>query len=657
MSLHRVNQLVEKFGKRRYVDVLKGTALEQHAKDHGFGLYVVRGVLERDVEETWTTYCERMFDQKSRENGGTKLGVNKKFDSTLQAVMNECTCKYNYAGTARHVVVQLREDEHNGVCEVMSKSMEWVNDKLGLERSLEFNELVTNQYDIEKEEYAPWHTDKNPLLGRESLIVSLTLGAPGVFCFAPFYGVKSASKWNHKCEKTKKQRYLNGGVRGCVDLQRGDLLFMCGTFQEHMAHKTLKISRFTESMLDDFPAVNDTVRATLCSLIKKTKALGKYRYAITFRRIVNHSDGSAAFQTQFRCPLRPACGSESTNAPKKRGRGRENSETARGAATEPSMKKRRIISTRPSMSDSMETHQTYIEDELRRLIPDASVGSQRINKFYDYVERVMVVVDEWHDDFELVDSELVKMLKFRKLVYSALAQVKRLLLLNSISVESQGYIDALQLFYRRDRGGEYDVLNTPHYSDQRWKLGMNQSNAKSRTFRVLMPLGTVLDIFDNADIQYFLEKEGVRCHWKYIEARWHCVCNIRRSGLVEVDWSRVGGPYVEVKTLELAADFMTDMTRYPVIPPETSGRFWKGREQKAFKFLRWWRKILVSTKKEQMQLPAERFPEMKFLPWGLPRELNDMPVALWLKRQPNVVWKQWEARALCRWRRNYQFAW
>ena len=147
MSLHRVNQLLEGFGKRGYVDVLKGTRLEQHGKDHGFGLYVVRGVLERDVEETWTTYCERMFDQKSRENGGTKLGGNKKFYSTLQAVMNECTCKYNYAGTARHVVVQLREDEHNGVCEVMSKSMEWVNDKLGLERSLQFNELVTNQYE------------------------------------------------------------------------------------------------------------------------------------------------------------------------------------------------------------------------------------------------------------------------------------------------------------------------------------------------------------------------------------------------------------------------------------------------------------------------------------------------------------------------------
>ena len=172
-----------------------------------------------------------------------------------------------------------------------------------------------------------------------------------------------------------------------------------------------------------------------------------------------------------------------------------------------------------------------------------------------------------------------------------------------------------------------------------------------------MPLGTVLDIIDNADIQYFLEKEGIRCHWKYIEARWHCVCNIRRSGLVEVDWSRVGGPYVEVKTVELAADFMTDMTRYQVIPPETSGRLWEEREQLGLEILRWWRKILVSTKKEQMQLPADKFPEMRFLPWGLPRELNDMPVALWLKRQPDVWWKQSQRRAFFSWRCNRAHAW
>ena len=225
-------------------------------------------------------------------------------------------------------------------------------------------------------------------------------------------------------------------------------------------------------------------------------------------------------------------------------------------------------------------------------------------------------------------------------------------MLNSISVEARRHIEDLHMFYRRERGGESDVRNTPRYSDERWKLGMNNSNAKSKTFRVVMPLGAVLDIIDHADIKHFLDKEGVRCHWRCIDARWDYVCNIRRSGLIEVDWSRVGKPYVEVKTVELAANFMTDMTRYQVIPPETSGRLWEERERLGLEILRWWREILVSTKKEQMQLTADKFPEERFLPWGLPRELNDMPVALWLKRQPNVCRTQTKRRAYLRWRCN-----
>ena len=109
MSLHRVKQLLEGFARSGYVDVLKGTPLEPHGKNHGFGLYAVRGVLEHDVQDTWAKDCLSMFAQKAGELGGTKLGSNRKHYSTIQAVLNECTCKYNYAGAAKHVVTQLYE--------------------------------------------------------------------------------------------------------------------------------------------------------------------------------------------------------------------------------------------------------------------------------------------------------------------------------------------------------------------------------------------------------------------------------------------------------------------------------------------------------------------------------------------------------------------
>ena len=58
-----------------------------------------------------------MFAYKAHDVGGTKFGANKKHYSTVQAVLNECTCKYEY--------------EDNGMCQVLLNSLEWVNHNLG----------------------------------------------------------------------------------------------------------------------------------------------------------------------------------------------------------------------------------------------------------------------------------------------------------------------------------------------------------------------------------------------------------------------------------------------------------------------------------------------------------------------------------------------
>ena len=158
----------------------------------------------------------------------------------------------------------------------------------------------------------------------------------------------------------------------------------------------------------------------------------------------------------------------------------------------------------------------------------------------------MVIVDKWDENYELVGAKIrsvtgrerekfSKMFNFQQQLYFALAQVKRVAMLNSISGDARRHLKDLNMYYRRQRRPDSDVQDTPAYSDERWSLGMNNSNAKSRTFRVLMPLGNVLDIIDHADIKHFLDKEGVRCHWKCIDARWDYVCNIRRSDLIEVD--------------------------------------------------------------------------------------------------------------------------
>ena len=108
------------------------------------------------------------------------MGQISKHYSIVQAVLNECTCKYEY--------------EDNGVCQVLLNSLEWVTHNLGQERSLLLNEIVANEYAHINDEYTPWDSDKNGLVDDEALILSVTLGALGVFCFASRHGAESAKK-------------------------------------------------------------------------------------------------------------------------------------------------------------------------------------------------------------------------------------------------------------------------------------------------------------------------------------------------------------------------------------------------------------------------------------------------------------------------------
>ena len=71
-------------------------------EDKGFGLYVARGALPPDLQEDRAGECYHMFRCKEGDPGGTKLVSKKQHYSTAQAVLNECTCKYVYEGTARH---------------------------------------------------------------------------------------------------------------------------------------------------------------------------------------------------------------------------------------------------------------------------------------------------------------------------------------------------------------------------------------------------------------------------------------------------------------------------------------------------------------------------------------------------------------------------
>ena len=94
----------------------------------------------------------------------------------MQGVTGSCTCKYAYAGTAKHPLIHLPDLKNAEV--MMMSTLEWVHDKCSLIYShqakgsvasalvpSQFNELVANRYDSGQSQSIPWHSDENDLIG------------------------------------------------------------------------------------------------------------------------------------------------------------------------------------------------------------------------------------------------------------------------------------------------------------------------------------------------------------------------------------------------------------------------------------------------------------------------------------------------------------
>ena len=60
---------------------------------------------------------------------------------------------------------------------------------------------------------------------------------------------------------------------------------------------------------------------------------------------------------------------------------------------------------------------------------------------------------------------------------------------------------------------------------------------------------------------YFKAHGGVRAHWWALREQDAKLYSIRSTGLVPLQWEQVGGPFVEIKVLELALDFTKDRAK------------------------------------------------------------------------------------------------
>ena len=137
----------------------------------------------------------------------------------------------DYEGTARNPVFKTdKVAPFKAVCE-------WLHDVHKVPRQEHFNEIVANIYSRPKNQSIGAHTDQNPLLGETSDILSLSMGAAGVFFWHPSQ-TGQLRGWGKK-ELDRHAREREQGFHGCVPLLPGDLFLATGTFQKHLVHGAL----------------------------------------------------------------------------------------------------------------------------------------------------------------------------------------------------------------------------------------------------------------------------------------------------------------------------------------------------------------------------------------------------------------------------------
>ena len=214
-------------------DVLKGTTLQaaSSSAEQRCACLPVPGFLPGPIAVDW----HRRFLELLRAHGApisrpqNTNAVTLPYQyTTAQFIRGPCTCKYDYAGTAKHRVFQYGFGIEDGPS-VIAEVDQYFRNTFNLSGPSIPSMWVVNAYTAEK--YIDWHTDEAPLFGAldaETEIVSLSLGPDGVFCIQPRTGQSFAAELGLAGKKLT-DKIAERGLRHAVKLSEGDFLLMVGS--------------------------------------------------------------------------------------------------------------------------------------------------------------------------------------------------------------------------------------------------------------------------------------------------------------------------------------------------------------------------------------------------------------------------------------------
>ena len=193
-------------------DVLAGTVFAPLAQKHEFGLYVIRGAYEASEALSAHRDLQTLFRglELSEAMGVKSISVGSKATEhykTVQAVTGCCRCQHRYPGTEKHLLYNVDK------IPALQKPTQWITNLGRGSGVTEFNQFVANEYSCDADDAIPLHTDDNDLLEKCTEILTLSMGAPGIFCFEPDTKLHNASPlyeagWNteKKASMTEKRQ-------------------------------------------------------------------------------------------------------------------------------------------------------------------------------------------------------------------------------------------------------------------------------------------------------------------------------------------------------------------------------------------------------------------------------------------------------------------
>ncbi len=626
-----LSQLRTYFGSENIVDVFENTAFAAPGSQYGFGLYIVSGVLDDAVLQERGRSLRQAFDDIQMEYGTNATAIKGKGKprhyASIQTTADCCSCKYEYAGVSRHKV--WRTETVAGLKEIDT----WLQQSVGVPWRC-CNEVVANWYRAADREAIPWHTDASELYDEHNEVLSLSMGAKGIFCIQP--QSRDSNRWQHeagwyKKEATRRQHWIQLQLRMAVPVLPGDLMVMWGRFQTFCVHKTIHAPELdavgvSNVILPKYSSRNEWLR------LRWSQWLGQPprgdRLCITWRNITHHLN-----TPERRCPmalLEPSRGDAPPRADPPLAGGRGDAPPRADPLPPPPPPPPPMPEREPSGGPVPESPPPPVtEPHLEHV--DVDETKKYLREVDDFLRYASVLMSEYEEKLKQVDNAEtsarleagMKQLADLKHFHASRQVVAEM------TVDLAAKLEAIRTW--RGRRSTFMVLQTPDDNSKERKRGL-MGSGPSRAARVIITLRTFCKLLENAEAGGWLLG-----NFTGTPAAMDCqdepLLQIGPSGAkLESVSSFLRQRKMATKCWELQLDWTKSMERVFLQPTTDAGKQKKPRgepdqETMSREVGKMWIDLMVMEKKRQLQQLHE---VSATLPWTV-ASWEDMPVTVWLK--------------------------